>query len=188
MDEILPSQEQELEPVIQAAMDAPDPTPQFFAELGDKLEVRAGTMAGPASEPPNRERPRPGSGLFWRPLWQIALAFLLIAGLAILAIGPQRVAAQVQSWLSYTGWFGFVELDQAWVLSAPVQQEQNGVVVTVTEVIATPERVAVRLTSRTSAGSPVKLDPPFSNIKLLLTDGKELEAAMAAAGNGEGIF
>jgi hypothetical protein len=187
MEDSLASQEQELEQLIQAAMDAPDPPPQFFAELGEKLEARAGVMAGPASEPPNQEQPKPRSGLFWRPLWQIALALLLVLGLAILAIGPQRVAAQVHNWLSYTGWFGFVELDQTWVLSTPVQQERNGIVVTVTEVIATPDRVAIRLTSRTSAGSPVKLDPPFSNIKLL-TGGKELEAAMAAAGNGEGIF
>jgi hypothetical protein len=186
MEDSLASQEQELEPIIQAAMDAPGPTPQFFAELGEKLEARAEAMAGPASEPPNQEQPR--SGLFWRPLWQIALVLLLVLGLAILAIGPQRVAAQVHSWLSYTGWFGFVELDQTWVLSAPAQQEQNGVVVTVTEFIATSERVAVRLTSRTPDGSPVELNPPFSNIKLLLMDGKELDAAMAAAGNGEGIF
>jgi hypothetical protein len=188
MDDSLASQERELEALIQAAMDVPDPTPQFFAELGDKLDARSHAMAESASDLRNQEQPKPRSGLFWRPLWQIAVVFLIVLGLAILAIGPQRVAAQVQSWLSYTGWFGFVELDQTWVLSAPVQQEQNGVVVTVTEVIATPERVAIRLTSRTSAGSPVKLDPPFTDIKLLLTGGKELEAATAAASNGEGIF
>jgi hypothetical protein len=188
VDDSLASQEQELAPIIQAVMDASDPTPQFFSELGDTLEARAGVMAESASEPRSQGRSRLRSGPFWRPLWQIALALLLVLGLVILAIGPQRVAAQVHNWLSYTGWFGFVELDQTWVLSAPVQQERNGVVVVVTEVIATPDRVAIRLTSRTSAGSPVKLDPPFSNIKLLLSDGKELQAATAAAGNGEGIF
>ena len=158
MNDSLAPQEQELEPIIQAAMDVPEPTPQFFAELGERLEAQGGVIAGLASEPRNQERPR--SGLFWRPLWQIALAFLLVLGLAILAIGPQRVAAQVHNWLSYTGWFGFVELDQTWVLSAPAQQGPNGTMGTVTEGIATPESVAVRLTSRAPPVSPVGFNPP----------------------------
>lgn len=179
---------QELEQTIRAAMDAPGPSSAFLAELGEKLDAQARGIVEGAGDLRNQDRRQPRFGLFRQPLWKIALTFLLVAVLAILAIGPQRVLAQVQSWLRYTGWFGFVEPDQTLVLSSPVRRERNGLVITVTEAIATPERVAIRLTSRTTEGLPVELALPLSSMKLRLPDGRELRAQMEATREGEGIF
>ena len=165
-----------LEEIISAAVEAPEPGDQFLADLGQRLDEHARRMPRPARKP------------FRRPVWQIALAFLVVLALIILAIGPQRVLAQVQDWLGYTGWFGFFPLDQSLVLSKPVQQEQDGLVFTVTEAIAAPDKMTMRLTVQNTAGDPQQLDVRAYTFLLRLADHTVRYPSISASGTGEEIL
>lgn len=126
--------------------DAPAPTPNFTAQLEQRLLERQAS-AGLAPQP------APASPMRWwvqflRTLrsrrWQYAAIALLVAlVIALFAIGPQRVLAQVQRWLNYVPGIGFVNLDETQVLAGPVEIRRENTTVRVEQVIAGPERTQI---------------------------------------------
>jgi hypothetical protein len=170
MPEFIPSEK--LERTIQAAMDIPEPDAQFLSNLGDRLEAQARSMV---QEPP---RQRAGTKPFRRPLWQIGLAFILIVLLVVLAIGPQRVLAQVERLLGYIPGVGFIELNGPMILAEPVTLERGDVTVEVDQMVATTEGSLVQFTVSIPAGDPAKKIPIGSGLEftssLLLENGREV--------------
>jgi hypothetical protein len=75
-----------VEKIIQAAVGVPYPSPQFLSNLGDQLEARARARLQETEQ--KRTTAIRRTGLFKRPLWQLAFAFLLMLVLAVLAFGP----------------------------------------------------------------------------------------------------
>jgi hypothetical protein len=171
VDELLPSQK--LERVIQAAVDVPDPSLQFLTDLGEKLDARARGMSR------NVEQPRSRFELFRQPGWRIAVAIIIVAMLVVLAIGPQRVLAQVQRWLGYVPRIGFVDLQHARLLAAPVVIQREGVGLKVEQALADPERTLVVISGE--GLPPESVDFPTSRFEnlpaalLRLPDGNTLE-------------
>lgn len=123
---------------------AGDPSPAFVGRLERQLlgQIEAKT--------PSRQAARR-----WRwPLiprstgWAAAAAgLLLVAALAVTVIGPERVWAEVQRLLGYVPGIGFVDLEDARVLAAPVQVEREGVTLRVDQVIAEAGRTRVVVSS-----------------------------------------
>lgn len=79
--------------------------------------------------------------------WVFGFAIFLAAILSILALGPQRVIAQVQLWLGYLPGYGFTDLEEVRVLTLPVEKVQEGTTMTVSETIAGLERTVVTVES-----------------------------------------
>lgn len=110
-----------LEAAVRAALQPPALRPQFEAALRQRLQ-RA------ARAPRDARVPR------WQPSRRLALAGLVAAVvLAItLAIGPQRVLAQVLSWFGYVPGAGYVETESGLrILAKPAIYEQDGIRVSV---------------------------------------------------------
>ncbi|MGH2543129.1 MAG: hypothetical protein ACRDIB_10040, partial [Ardenticatenaceae bacterium] len=72
---------------------------------------------------------------------------LLAVLLAVTAIGPRQVLAEVQRFLGYVPGVGFVDLERSRVLAAPVEQTREGVTLRVTQVLAKPDGTDVVLRS-----------------------------------------
>ncbi len=113
--------------------------------------------------------------------WQlVSLAILLALLTALIAAGPQRVLGQVQRLLGYLPGIGFVDLNRARVMPAPVQVRQGNVTLEVKEVLAEPDRTIVAFS--TQGISAEDLPWPNPAIKggftaaLRLPDGQRLEA------------
>jgi hypothetical protein len=182
MNERLPSQKYEV--TIRAAMTMPDPRPQFLAELGEELDAKARQMAKQQARPQTRFE------MFRRRSWQIGFALLLLAILAILAIGPQRVLAQVQHWLGYVPGIGFVEMEQTRVLVAPVDVQQEGVTLRIEQAVAEPGRTLVVISSE--GLPPESPDLPSSRLDTLpkpvlrIPDGSVLEVVRQDLNYGGG--
>lgn len=115
----------------------------------------------------------------WRRGLAVAAALLLVVTVALAAIGPRRVWAQVQQWLGYVPGIGFVDLEATRVLTAPVAATRDGVTLTVAQVVAQAEGTTVVLESQ---GLPREdqvipegpsMAPDFEP-RLRLPDGREL--------------
>jgi hypothetical protein len=184
VDELFPSQE--LERMIWAAVDVPDPSPRFLTELGEKLDARARGMSRSV------EQPRSRFELFRQPGWRIAFAIIVVAMLVVLAIGPQRVLAQVQRWLGYVSGVGFIELDEPMILSAPVSVRQGEITVVVNQVVAKPEGTIILLSISTPGGEQagmLPVNPEFEfEPRLLLPDGSHLNHAGMSRGLSDGTI
>lgn len=123
----------EFEEQVRAVLTVPDPQEQEFLTW---LKVQV--LEGPASQPVRRQ---------WfaaRLAWGVALGVVMLFLISFLAIGPQRVLAQVQRWLGYVPEIGFVETGEGLrVLQTPVTQERDGVTITVEQVVADADRTTV---------------------------------------------
>ena len=93
------------------------PRPEFLAGLRARL----------GEQPPRSLTFSERVGLaFRRPAWVIGIATILILVAALIAVGPQRVLAQVQRWLNYVPGIGFVDLARTSVLVNPVETSRGG--------------------------------------------------------------
>ncbi len=171
MSELTPSQK--LEQTIQAALDISEPSEQFFITLGDRLEAQAGLLSQESKRVKSKTR------LFRQPAWRFALAFVLVAGLVILAIGPQQVLAQVQRLLGYVPGIGFIELGKPLILAQPVSLQQDGIMVQVSQVIANTEGTLIQYSISFSEGVTPEDLPVDQKLEykpvLLLEDGREID-------------
>lgn len=80
---------------------------------------------------------------FSKPVWNIAMA-LVTAAFAIMAIGPQNVAAAFKNLISYLPGIGFVQNDNKTLfLPEPISVEKNGVTLVVEQAIADTTRTVV---------------------------------------------
>ena len=131
-----------LEGKVRAALSMPEPDPNFVNRLEAQLLSHAGKQ-------PAQAKRRPGladwlSALLNRPAWGMAFVLLLALLTIFLAVGPQRVLAAVRGWLGYLPGIGFVEQGAALrVLASPVEQEREGITVTVEQVVADSQRTTV---------------------------------------------
>lgn len=174
--------------------DAPAPNPNFTAQLEQRLLERQAS-AGLAPQP------APASPMRWcvqflRTLrsrrWQYAAIALLVAlVIALFAIGPQRVLAQVQRWLNYVPGIGFVNLDETRVLAGPVEIRRENTTVRVEQVIAGPERTQITFSLPGFAASD--LPGPVASAgqadfvaSLVLEDGSRVEPKRWEIGFGSG--
>lgn len=114
----------------------------------------------------------------FRPAWQLAVLFILV-GLVItlLAIGPQRVLAQVQRWLGYVPGIGFVDLSQTRYLQSPVNLQRDGVTLQIDQLIASPDKTVLVFSSRGLPEKAGNSQPDMDNLPtsvLRLPDGTAL--------------
>lgn len=123
----------EFEQEIRAAMAIPDDHEHEFLTTLKKRILDEST--------PQRMPRRP---FFVRPAWGVALLVLLALLTVFVVVGPQRVLAAVRGWLGYIPGIGFVQTETTLrVLAAPVEQERDGIVVTVEQVVADAQRTTV---------------------------------------------
>ena len=122
--------------------------------------------------------------------WKLALASaFLIVMMAILAIGPQQVWAQVLEWFSgYVPGVGFVETENGLrILEEPLIQMRDGVTVTVVEGLIDDQRTQVTILyeGMRSEMRPLSEDDPgcYDPAELVLPDGTTLSIR---GGTGEG--
>lgn len=119
---------------LQAAVQMPQPRPEFLAGLRARLAV---------------ETPRPVSlserlGLiFRRPAWAAAIVALLLLASFVIA-GPQRVFAAVRGLLGYIPGVGIIDSSAPIrVLAEPVIAAKNGIAITVTSAVLTGDRTHI---------------------------------------------
>ena len=180
------------EPLL-AFCQAPEPEPAFIRDLERQLLERQAVLLGSVlSERTGSQRLRAKFSAFFAGRgWQYALVVLVAAlTIALLAIGPQRVLAQVQRWLGYVPGIGFVNLDQARVLVEPVSISHDGVTLKVEQALAEPDETLIVFSSKglppeNIGGNPSRFDnlpKPF----LTLPDGSVLKAVRQELSYGGG--
>jgi len=76
-----------------------------------------------------------------------ALGLLLTVAVALAAVGPQPVWADLQRLLGYVPGVGFVNLEDTRVLMAPVEVTRNGLTLRVEQVLARPDGTVVVIRS-----------------------------------------
>ncbi len=108
------------------------------AELVHQVAARGETRRA-------KDRSQWMGGLFRRRSVSLALALVLLAVIALFAIGPQRVLAQIRSLLAYVPGIGFTETAEAYMLTAPVVETRAGVTLHVEQVLAEADRTIVVL-------------------------------------------
>jgi hypothetical protein len=171
---------------------SPAPEQAFVSELERKLLERQAVLR--PSIPNKRLIRRLWKQFtisFDRRRWQYAAVLLLVALIiAIVAVGPQRVVAQVERWLGYLPGIGFVDLEQARILAAPVSIEQEGVTLTIEQVVAVPHRTIIVFSSQ---GLPAESSNPLSSdfdilpkAVLRLPDGSVIELTRQELNYGGG--
>jgi hypothetical protein len=171
---------------------APEPEPAFVSGLERKLLDRQAALL------PSLQNVGSISKLWKRfsnsiriRKWQYAaLLFGVALIIAIAAIGPQRVLAQVERWLGYVPGIGFVDLDQARILVMPVSIEREGVTLKIEQVVAGPDRTIVVFSSQ---GLPADKNAPLSSVVevlpkaiLRLPDGSVFELTRQELNYGRG--
>jgi hypothetical protein len=171
---------------------APAPEQVFVSDLERKLLDRQAALLPSTQNKGSIRRlwKRFSNSLYIRK-WQYA-ALLLLAALiiAIAAIGPQRVVAQVERWLGYVPGIGFMDLDQARILATPVSIEREGITLKIEQVVAGPDRTIVVFSSQ---GLPAETNGPLSSAVdvlpkaiLRLPDGSVLELTRQELNYGKG--
>ncbi len=132
MTEFLPSPE--LEEKLRLVLMTPEPDPDFAQGLRSTISARAGS---PVSKQPFR----------LRPAWGILIGLVLLVILTVLAVGPQRVAAEVKKLFGYIPGFGIVEQNASLrMLEEPVAQKRDGITVTVKLAFLTPDKTELTYT------------------------------------------
>ncbi len=162
---------------LKASIDRPEIDPAFV----NRLEARLQRL------PMQKERRAPFFGL---PRAVVpALAVLALAVIILLASGPQRVLAQLQSLIGYIPGVGLVETSGAMrELAEPVSVTREGITIEVTYALLSPDKAVIRYTL---TGVPDAAIPPFGNRTcnvpphLRQPDGTIQEARSASGGPGE---
>lgn len=131
-----------LEHDLETLHQTPAPDPAFAARLQRDLYARAERLEAP--RPTETPRPLFAGGLFRRAWVTGALAFVLILAAVFTLTDPQRVWAGIQRFFRYVPGVGFVDLENARALPAPVAVEREGITFIVTQVLATTDRTMVR--------------------------------------------
>jgi WD40-like Beta Propeller Repeat len=122
----------EFEEQLRQACAAPDPDPAFAGRLRAQL---ASTGPGP------RSRATPFA-LRWA--WAFGLGAILLMAAAVLAVGPQNVAAGVQHLLGYIPGVGVVQVDDSLrALAQPVSATRDGVTLTVKQAVLSADKTVV---------------------------------------------
>ena len=129
MTEFMPSAE--FEEKLRQALATPEPDPGFAQALRTRLSAQAGSKV-----PPRHFR--------LRPAWGILLGLGLFLVVVVLAVGPQRVAAEMKKLFGYLPGFGIVERNAALrVLDEPVTQTREGITVTVKQAFLTLDKTVL---------------------------------------------
>lgn len=148
-----------IEDKFKAAIQAVEPNSEFSESLWQQLSHKQ------ADKPQNS----PIGSEFFRTLRAVTLALLVIA-FAIMIIGPQKVVTAFNSLFGYLPDAGFIEDDPSTLyLAEPVTTQQEGMKLTVEQVVADQNNVVVtyKLT-----GLPERSLCVFDSNKLRLPDGK----------------
>ncbi|MFW6136398.1 MAG: hypothetical protein ACOC7N_06215, partial [Chloroflexota bacterium] len=116
-----------------------------------------------------------------------AIAILLTVAVAFLAVGPQRVWADLQRLLGYVPGIGFVNLEETRVLTAPVAVTRDGVTLRVEQVVAEAEGTTVVISSdglpsedEVEDQSTGQRGAVMAGVELRLPDGTELASTRRA--------
>ncbi|MEA3376997.1 MAG: hypothetical protein U9R72_12460, partial [Chloroflexota bacterium] len=139
-----------IEEALGTLFSAPEPDSAFVDRLERQLMAQHEAVATqPAGQASSLRR---FWDLIWQPLTQhhwatVGIAVLLALAVAFLAIGPQRVWADLQRLLGYVPGVGFVNLDETRVLTAPVIVTRDGVTLRVEQVLAQRDRTTVVVSS-----------------------------------------
>ena len=131
MTEFMPSME--FENKLRQALATPEPDPPFAQALRTRLiqSARIGTPTTPRR-------------FHLRPAWGILLGLALLVVVAIMAIGPQRVAAEMKKLFGYIPGFGVVDQNASLrVLEEPVTQTRAGITVTVKQAFLTSDKTVL---------------------------------------------
>ena len=124
----------EFEEKLRLALATPEPDPGFAQALRSRLSAQAGSPASHRS-------------FHLRPAWGILLGLVLLVILAVLIVGPQRVAAEVQKLLGYIPGFGIVDQNASLrMLEGPVTETRDGITVTVTQAFLTSDKTVLTYT------------------------------------------
>jgi hypothetical protein len=152
----------QLEDIIRAAVAVPQALPEFVDQLNTDLMQQASLK--------KRKILRP---FYLRPVWIVLFAVITLLVVTTLIIGPQRVYAAVRQLFGYIPGVGIVEQSNGIrVLAEPVSVEQDGITVTVKQVVADATRtfVAYSVDNIPSSDIPICTIPPT----LQLPDGSTL--------------
>lgn len=114
--------------------------------------------------------------------WSYALIPLLLAAVLVFAIGPNKVFAQIQTWLGFVPGAGMVEsTNDLRVLEKPVAQTRDGITVRIDRAFVTAQKASFDIEILNlpfeshfsqNLGEPVCNEQPY----LLLPDGSKLLA------------
>jgi hypothetical protein len=149
------------------------PDAEFVSRLKNKLIIEADQGISKCS------KIRPSFfHRFLRPAWVLVLLLVVALASTLLIIGPQRVLAEFERLLGYLPGIGFVDMDSARVLAAPVQQQQGDVILQVDQLLASPNKTILSISTQ---GLDVN-DLPYPNpavddyfeASILLPDGQRL--------------
>ena len=149
----------------------PDANPVFF----DRLEARLQTC------PPNPELRTKNTFRFSHG-WVYAMATLLLIIVMVLAIGPSKVLAQIQSIFSFIPGVGLVDTSSPFrQLVEPVSDTKDGITLTIKSAFLSADQTIITYTisnlpaeiKHTQFGDPECLTPAY----LTLPDGSKVEAS-----------
>ena len=147
MTELMPSPE--FEEKLRLALATPEPDPAFAQALRARLSAQTGS---PASKRSFR----------LRPAWGMLIGLIVLVILIVLAIGPQRVAAEMKKLFGYIPGFGIVDQNASLrVLEKPVTQTRTGITVTVKQAFLTSDKTVLTYTVE---GVPWSAYPHNENI------------------------
>ena len=124
----------EIEKQLGEYYQAGGPSEKFMDDLESRL-----VQAHPGSA---QKQTRTRKSFFSRPAFAPAF-IVLLAMLIVIVIGPKEVIAQVQALLGYVPGYGFVEIEDVRVLSSPVSQTQDGVTMTIKQVLVKEENTYI---------------------------------------------
>ncbi len=130
-----------IEGSLTALFSAATPDAAFVANLERQLLAQGTILIGQhaAGESPLRRRWARWAQPSGQRRWAMgAFGLLLAVAVALAAVGPQRVWAEVQRLLGYVPGVGFVDLEETRVLTAPVEVTRDGVTLRVEQVLAQP--------------------------------------------------
>lgn len=135
-----------IETELLALFTAGQPDQDFADQLEVMLRKRAAGLITSSARKPN---PAWRTNLSLRPILAISVIIGLLMLAAITALGPQRVLAAVQNLLGYVPGIGFVDLEEARMLAAPISMTQEDITFELEQVVASADdtRVAFKLRS-----------------------------------------
>lgn len=183
-----------METQLQAYYQRPAPSETFISRL--EAQITAELQAQDASRPAGEYRAGlPGlRSMFSRRWAQVSVLLVTLAVLVLALLGPQRAMARLLHVFGYVPGIGFVDAQAARVLAEPVMQQQDGVTLQVTQILATEQGTTVVIEGH---GLPPRDEmfgnnakwkgeqPEGVNARIHLLDGTVLESNGGGAGIGK---
>ncbi len=149
--------------------DAPAPLPSFVSRLERHLLERQAAIGLSAQSGVRQPSLRRFTHRRW---WCAVIALFVAILLALLALGPQRVLAELRLLLMYIPGIGFTETTNASLLPAPVTDRRGGVTLQVQQVLAEAKRTVVVL--QVEGLTPQEQEPYLYTSHLQLPNGTSL--------------